>query len=346
MSAKKRPGVIVRKGVKDETIKSVAATMAAAETAVTHEFEHRHVPLANIKLWDDQPRTFHLTLDDIYRGYIEKEDQFLDKKNDELEGIIGLAMSQKEFTILNVPLAYALPGQLVQLIAGQRRTMAAIFALLHIQTTMGSDQIQAHEVIINESPDLEVLKTERISVKVFTKKPDEATIERVGIMDNVQRTDLPVADKLRWLVKYADNEEGKGRTIEWRELVEVLALSRTQSYKWLRIVNNRKDPWVNAVIEMVLAEKTAFNRLKEIASAEEEDRESIYKEWFGKRTPADKKKRVSLGATENLSAIKSLIFANLSDQQKAEFEGFNWESPKDVKRAFSSFMKYWESAHG
>jgi len=109
----KKPSILKRNpiGVQASTISKVASQIAAAESAQTQEYEVRQVILADIQLWEEQPRKFHLKLQDVWKGEILKEDKFYNKKNEELEGIISLAMSLKEFGMLNPPLAYALPGK-------------------------------------------------------------------------------------------------------------------------------------------------------------------------------------------------------------------------------------------
>lgn len=344
----KRPGLLKRpfKGVQAETIDKVAAQVAAAESAVTHEYEMRHVPLAHVQLWEDQPRTFHLVLDDIYRGRIDPNDPLADVKAAELEGIIGLAMSQREFGMLNAPLAYALPGKRVQLMGGQRRTMAAIFALFHIRTTVNHRDIKEHDVEIDESPDLSRLESERIVVKVFGRKPDDLTLERVGMVDNVQRTELPISDKLRWLVKFADRIEGRGREVHWRDLVDTMGLSRSQAYEWLTVVQARRDPWIMRLLERVMAGTAPFARLAELAKAPANDREALFEAWYGQRPAPDTAPRVSLGATTNLSALRSLVLSNVEGEMKVKLESIDWQNPRAAKRAFADFLTHWEAKHG
>ena len=75
----KRPG-IVKRGVSQGTIDKVAAKVTAAQNAETQEFEMKQVALARIKLWEQQPRGFHLTMEDIYRGLIEEQDTYATEK--------------------------------------------------------------------------------------------------------------------------------------------------------------------------------------------------------------------------------------------------------------------------
>lgn len=345
----KKPMVLGKRqplGVQAETISKVAAKIAAAESAITQEFDIRQIALSDIQFWEEQPRTFELKIDDIYRGEIRADDPLYEAKSEKLEGIIALAMSLKEFGILNPPIAYALPGKRIQLMGGQRRTMAAIYSLLHIQSCLDEDENEYHEIVINRDPDLSLLDRERISVKVFFKKPNDMVLERLGIVDNVQRSDLPIGDKLRWLLKFADKREGKGRGIGWRDLVDTLGLSRSQSYEWLTVVQSRNDEYVKKIIDKVFLGTTSFSRLIEISKADSFERELIYNKWYGSRTEPDKNSPISLGKTGNLNALKRLVLSNVEGEIKERLESIDWNNAKSVKKGFAEFLEYWVSKHG
>ena len=344
-NAPRRPGLI-RRGVQQGTIDKVAAKVTAAENAETQEFEMRQVALSRIKLWEEQPREFHLTLDDIYRGEINKDDVYAEQKRNELEGVIGMAMSLCAFGMLNAPLAYALPGRDVQLLGGQRRTMASIFALFHIGTTIGPDDISGQKVEINPNPDMDKLETERILIKVYSRKPDVLKIEEVGMIDNSQRTELPVTDRLRWALKYAEKKESRGLEVKWRDMSDTLGLNRSQAYQWQKVVSSRSDEWVAKVITRVMNSSAPFQKLSEIAAADPGDRKALYRSWFEERPTSDKKNRVSLGVSSNLPALRSLILSNVNNKSKDAFINVDWNNPKLVKKAFADFLKIWEEEHG
>jgi hypothetical protein len=342
---KKRPGLI-RRGVTQGTIDKVAAKVTAAENAETQEFEMRQVALSRVKLWEEQPREFRLTLDDIYRGEIDDHDGYADVKKNELEGIIGLAMSLCAFGMLNAPLAYALPGRDVQLLGGQRRTMASIFALFHIESTIGPEETSSQKVVINTNPDMEKLDVARILIKVYSRRPDGLKMDEVGMIDNSQRSELPVTDRLRWALKYADKKESMGLEVKWRDMADTLGLNRSQAYQWQKVVSSRTDEWVAKIIARVLNDSEPFQRLSEIAAAEPGDRGAIYRSWFESRPTPDNKKKVSLGVSSNLPALRSLILSNVSGEAKDAFANIDWNNPKLVKKAFSNFLKIWEENHG
>ncbi|PCI07394.1 MAG: hypothetical protein COB77_04730 [Gammaproteobacteria bacterium] len=82
---------MLKRGVQPKTINNVAAKVQAAESAITQQYETKNVALSNINLWDDQPRAFKLTTDDVIRGFILEEDEHYGDKSDELNNIISLA---------------------------------------------------------------------------------------------------------------------------------------------------------------------------------------------------------------------------------------------------------------
>ncbi len=344
LAPKKRPA-IVRRGAQTKTIDNVAAQVLAAETAHQQEYESRQVPLSQINLWETQPRDTKLTLDEIYRGSVDPRDKDAKRKVIELDSIIGLALSIKELGMLNEPLAYSLPGKAVQLMGGERRTMAAIFGALHTKVVHSGNNSTHYEVEIDASPDLDILHSERISVKCYSKKPDDLTLEQIGMADNSQRKSIPVADKLSWLLRFNDRKESLGQTLTWNELVDTMGLNRSQAFKWLKVIKARSDVWVGKVIELVLAEKTSLNKLTDIAEAAEADREELFNRWFGKPNKVTKASTVSLGVATNMGALKTLILKNVGKESQAQFEAVNWEKPREVKKAFAQFLENWEAQH-
>lgn len=340
---RKRPTPI-RRGVQSETIGKVAEKVEAAQAAEILDFEQRQIPLANVHIWEDQPRTVYLKVDDVCRGSIPDDDKHALNKNEELLEINSLALSIAKLGLLNPPLAYALPGKAVQLIGGERRTLASIYALFHITTSAGPNGEIEYETVINDSPDLSLLETEKMVIKVFPRKPDELELERISMADNAHRKDLPIPDKLSWSIRYADKKNEAGQEVEFRELVATLGLSRSRAFAWLKVLKARHDKWVSLVIDKVLQNKIDFKKLETISDAEATEREALYKEWF--ESPAqDSTFRVSLGACSNSDAIRTLVLKNAPHNNLTHFENIDWTKPKAAKKGFAEFLKLWEEQH-
>jgi len=255
-------------------------------------------------------------------------------------------MSIKEFGILNPPLALALPGKKVQLLGGQRRVMAFIFAIFHIRSVENENEEAYYEVVTNPDPDLSLLDIERIEVKVILRRPDELTKERMAMIDNMQRVDLTIGDKLRWLISFADRRESYDKKLKWRDLIDTLGVSRSQAYEWLAIVDSRKDVYVMEVIKKVISNLVSFGKLLEIVKTDPELRKVLHDKWFGDRPVPDNIRRVSLGKTDNLKALRTLVLTNSDGEIKEHFEALNWDNPKNAKKGFEEFLIYWERKHG
>jgi len=338
---RKRP-TIKRSGVQAKTIDNVARKVVAAQAANVLEFEQRQVPLSKIHIWDSQPRTLHLTIEDVCRGNILDDDEHALIKNDELLQINTLALSIAKQGLINSPIAYALPGKDVQLIGGERRTLASIYALFHIVPS-GEAGVE-YETIHNESPDRSLLETERMLLKVFPKKPDEIELECLAMTDNANREDLSIPDRLRWAIRFDDKKQKRNHQIEHRELIATLGLSRSRAFAWLKVLNERSDKWVSLVIEKVCNNKANFKKLEQLAEANPEDRESLYKAWF--ESPAqDSKTKIPLGVSTNLDAIRSLVLKNIPEEHREHFEKINWKKAKNAKNGFAEFLNIWEKQH-
>jgi len=241
--------------------------------------------------------------------------------------------------MVNPPVAYEKPGQAVQLIGGQRRTMAAIFAAFHLDMESGEPMVE-----VNPNPDLKLLESIKIAVKVYLRKPDARTLKRIGIIDNTQRINLPTSDKLRWALDYADDIESTGEEVDHIDLVDSLGLSRSQGFEWLRVIKTRKDRWVAKVVDMALINKATFKQLQDISSADADKREDLYESWFG-ISPSTDSVRISLGVSSNLTAIQRLVLANIDRKDRAVFEEIDWSNPKKAKKGFAEFLRYWEAKH-
>lgn len=339
----RRPGI--RKGVRKETIENVAARLQAADEAKTVEFSVSQVPLSSIVLWEDQPRDILLSIDDVIRGYVQEDDEYTAAKNNELEGIQTLALSIKDTGLNNSPIAYSLPGQKVKLIGGQRRTMAVIYSLFHVSTETLESGEKTHDVNINQNPELDLLDSTRISVKVFTRKPDPMAIEKIGMADNLHEG-LSLKAKIDWAIKISEQKESGGGNVHWSDLIGTLGVSRAQAFKWVKFLSDRDDEWVGQGIDLVRSDKLSLTKLFDIAYSD--DREATFNNLTGKkRLPVDGAKRISLGAvTTNYSAVKKLILANIDDDYQAEFNSVDWKNPLKVKKAFARFFEIWEKHYG
>ena len=128
------------------------------------------IPLRKIELDPENPRDLALSFDDLYNS-IAKADREYARKLSEKESLQTIANSIKEQGIINPIVVYKF-GEKYRLIAGERRTLASIVA--------GNVDIQA---------------------KVLDAKPTELKISLLQWMENVERKDLSLWERLKNLEK-------------------------------------------------------------------------------------------------------------------------------------------------
>ena len=130
------------------------------------------VPLKKIEIDPDNPIHLLLTANDLRNGLAVDDTDYLRKSN-ELEELHSLANSIKEQGIINPVVVYKF-GENYRLIAGERRTLASILA--------GKSDIQA---------------------KILDGRPSELKIGLLQWIENIERSDLTLWERLRNLEKVA-----------------------------------------------------------------------------------------------------------------------------------------------
>jgi ParB family chromosome partitioning protein len=131
------------------------------------------IPLKKIEIDPDNPRSMVLTLADIYQG-IQPTDLEFERKNREIESLQSLSNSIENQGIINPVVVYEHNG-MYRLIAGERRTLASCLAR----------------------------KTD-IQAKILNGKPNELKIRILQWVENIERSDLSLAEKLDNLKKIVD----------------------------------------------------------------------------------------------------------------------------------------------
>lgn len=261
------------------------------------------ISLKRIELDPDNPRDMLITIEDILNGIIPGEPQF-QQKQAEKEKLESIAHSIHQQGIINPILVYK-QGDKYRLIAGERRTLASLLA--------GKEDIQA---------------------KIYDKKPSPLKLSLLQWMENMEREDLSLWERIRNLEKIVaahQEEQGKGiADFSLSSLGTLIGCSRTQAmhYKAVLLANDS--------LKSLIAENQISN-LEKAALLANIDNESIQKEAIKaclaagtldelkkianqekirpkKVTLADKHEgrgriatRVNLGTTTNLAAIKLLM---------------------------------------
>lgn len=136
------------------------------------------IPIKRIEVDPDNPRELMLTFEDVHKG-LDQADKTYDQKARELAELQTIANSIREQGIINPILVYKY-GERYRLIAGERRTLASILA--------GKTDIQA---------------------KILDSKPNELKISLLQWIENVERTDLSLWERVRNLEKIIQTYSGR-----------------------------------------------------------------------------------------------------------------------------------------
>jgi len=131
------------------------------------------IPLQKIGTDPDNPRTLSLTLVDAING-IDSNDPEYEQKLLDIESLLSLSNSIREQGILNPVIVYEYNG-IYRLIAGERRTLASALA-----------------------------KKQDIQAKIIDGKPSEVKIRMLQWIENIERSDLALSEKLDNLEKIVD----------------------------------------------------------------------------------------------------------------------------------------------
>lgn len=131
------------------------------------------IPLRKIETDPDNPRSLLISLMEIIHG-ITRDDPFFEQKTKEIESLQSLANSIQEQGIINPIVVYEHAGK-YRLIAGERRTLASGLA-----------------------------KKDDIQAKILNSKPDEVKIRVLQWIENIERSDLSLAEKMDNLEKIID----------------------------------------------------------------------------------------------------------------------------------------------
>lgn len=301
---------------------------------------YKDVAMTNIELDPDQPRRLNFTLEEVVRG-IDEQDINLKIKQEELEEIKNMALTLGNVGALYAPVGYELPGQRVRLIDGHRRFLAQLYKVIHI------DNGQNESIDINS-----VLSGSKMTCKVYPTKPPQDVIEDIAIIGNIQRKELNVYETLNWAFRRNEQHQSAhdGKSLGTRFFIEKIGIKNSQASKWNRIISVGREQLQEALGALESGELTQLEQIYTLASEPNKRKRSALLDRMRKRKLAVKQKSasnfVSLGRTDNIAAIRSLIDANADVETQNKIKETDWSKPSEAQRAFRVFMVAWEKRHG
>lgn len=305
------------------------------------------IPIKKIEADPDNPRSLAINLDDFPSG-LSKSDPLYEKKMQELEALGSLVSSIRREGIINPVVVYKY-GDKYRLVAGERRTLASLIA--------GKHDIQA---------------------KVLNKKPTPLKLSLLQWVENVEREDLSLWERLKNLEKIIISSQEEMRSdgkITPTVLSQLIGCSLPHAMNYCAIfdadselktsiqenkVRNLEKAAVIAKISTPSLKDKALHAciigatLKELKAialedkrtiAEEKNRNKIIIFAKGKGRQAS---RVNLGVTKNPQVIKCIIeLVTHNDKYKhlkEKFQGTEWSSYNVVTKVFKQFIKVLEES--
>lgn len=304
------------------------------------------IPLSKIETDPDNPRSLLISLDDITNG-ITNDDPFFEQKTQEIESLQSLSNSIKEQGIINPVIVYEHNGK-YRLIAGERRTLASGLAQ----------------------------KTD-IQAKILDGKPDEVKIRVLQWIENIERSDLSLAEKIDNLEKiidaYARQNQISSREVTITDISQLVGCVKSHAMNLKTVleadgdikelisknqIRSLEKAAVISNIASVNLRKKALDEclngatLKQLKSYLEKDKstqktpslENIVVQKAGRPTLS-----VNFGKTPNVRVagiiLKSLITNPDISNLEMEVDTLDFESPKCISDAFKTLVRKLELLH-
>jgi ParB family chromosome partitioning protein len=313
-------------------------TVSAAHN-YTGELRVEAISLKKIELDPENPRDLILTFDDLLNG-IDKNDKDYNRKVEEKASLTSLANSIIEQGIINPVMVYKF-GDKYRLIAGERRSLASVIA--------GKAEVQA---------------------KILDSKPNELKISVLQWMENVERKDLSLWERLRNLEKivgaFAASNGLELRAVSPSDLARLLgcslphamnysaALNADKIVKELIRSNKLKNLEKAALIATIRSEgikQEAIDAclsgatLKKLKSISTQDRakKPVIAQPLSTETRGRQAASVNLGTTKKMHVarliIDSVLMHEKANHLKKHFADLNWSDYKSINHAFKQLLK-------
>ena len=297
------------------------------------------ISLSRIETDPENPRELLLTEKDLIFG-ISNDDSQAEKKKAEKKNLESLAETIKQHGIINPIMVYKHDAK-YYIIAGERRFLATHIA--------GKTDIHA---------------------KVLDERPNETHLRALQWIENNDRQDLSLYERLRNLKAIAiAYVKQQNEAITARTLCELTGLSVPQAYNYLTVLNgpeeviesiecskiNSLDKAVlisgvqNSFLREMLTEMASKGKslklLKETISKYKLEKQEAVSDTIGRKKTVE---YVNLGKIGNTLLVKKMIeiVVQHSEFKKYEnmFSDIRWDEHSSVSMAFKKLLSVLENA--
>ncbi|TAK78549.1 MAG: ParB/RepB/Spo0J family partition protein [Gammaproteobacteria bacterium] len=295
------------------------------------------IPIKKIEVDPENPRDLAITFTDLYNGIAEDDPDRIRKTN-ELDSLQSISNSIKEQGIINPIIVYK-HGDVYRLVAGERRTLASILA---------------------NKPD--------IQAKILDGKPTELKIRILQWIENIERSDLSLWERLKNLEKIVSAfAESKGISVSDVSVTDLsnlvgcakshainlkALLNADEELKQLirenKIKNLEKAAFIATIQSQELKNKAIAECIsgatyKQLKSMSEQSIQRLV-EKRGRQTIS-----VNLGATKNIRVAKVILDSILSNSSlsylEPHFKNVDLSSHRSIADVFKNLIKKLEEIH-
>lgn len=294
------------------------------------------IPIRKISLDPENPRDLVLGFDDLYKGLLEADKHFK-RKTAEKESLSSLASSIKSQGIINPIVVYKYHDQ-YRLIAGERRTLASIIA-------------------------------ERVDIpaKVLTTRPDQLKLSLIQWIENIEREDLTLWERLNNLEKilfaYAEHKNINIKDISPTDLKNLLGCSLQHAVNYHHLLNSpeilktqiqqgeiknidkaafisKSSTTIQPTLVKACLQGATLSELKKISY------DSNSMSAISKRSDINSK--IHFGFTNNVNVAKKIVETLIKSQDfqhlNDKFENIRLDDHKSITNAFRQILKLLEKA--
>lgn len=330
--------------ISDALTEGLEETITAAHN-YTGELRVEVIPIKKIEVDPDNPRDFALNFQDLQMGIAESDENCL-RKSHELESLHSIANSIRDQGIINPIVVYKF-GEKYRLVAGERRTLASVIA--------GKTEIQA---------------------KILESKPNELKISLLQWIENVERSDLSLWERLKNLEKIVSTYATKNNVTPEQVTVTILSnligctKPHAMNYKAVLMadetlknlirenkIRNLEKAALIANMQAGLAKQQTIEAclagapLKKLKVIAKQHAARVLKENAEKFV--DKRGRqasmVNFGVTKNIQVAKMIVdsifnhhaLTHLADH----FTHVDWQDYKSITYTFKQLVKKLEELH-
>lgn len=301
-------------------------------------FRNAVIPISRLELDPDNPRKLTVTMEDVLNG-LKNSDSEYQQKLQELANLTDLSNTIKTTGIINPIVVYKY-GEKYRVVAGERRTLAAILA-----------------------------KKNEIEARVYTEKPNAFMLRLVQWIENTAREDLSLQERIDNIKEVINAfQQEQNDPISPNRLHEITGLSLAQISCYLTVIsapsdvkekisngmiNNLDKAAYIAKINAPELRKQAIDgciagySLKQLKLLVTQSKiKNGSKDRTVNKKPGPAARRVNLGTSKKISAVKEIIklIVSTTKYQKHQllFTETDWTSYDSASQAFLRLIQILE----